>query len=74
LLRLESSGATSARELEPVESGSVDIVGIVRVEIAHGRGVQINGLSVASDGNFYGADGNGISRLSTSGIYTLLFT
>jgi hypothetical protein len=31
------------------------------VEIAHGRGVQINGLSVASDGNFYGADGNGYS-------------
>jgi hypothetical protein len=29
-------------------------------------------LSVASDGNFYGADGNGIFRLSTSGIYTLL--
>ena len=29
-------------------------------------------LSVASDGNFYGSDGNGIFRLSTSGIYTLL--
>jgi uncharacterized repeat protein (TIGR03803 family) len=29
-------------------------------------------LSVASDGNFYGVDGNGIFRLSTSGIYTLL--
>ena len=29
-------------------------------------------LSVASDGNFYGADGNGIFRLSTSGTYTLL--
>jgi hypothetical protein len=29
-------------------------------------------LSVASDGNFYGADGKGIFRLSTSGIYTLL--
>ena len=27
---------------------------------------------MASDGNFYGADGNGIFRLSTSGIYTLL--
>jgi hypothetical protein len=31
-------------------------------------------LSVASDGNFYGADGNGIFRLSTSGTYTLLFS
>jgi len=29
-------------------------------------------LSVASDGNFYGVDGNGIFRLSTSGTYTLL--
>ena len=29
-------------------------------------------LSVASDGNFYGVDGNGIFRLSTSGIYTLV--
>jgi hypothetical protein len=29
-------------------------------------------LSVASDGNFYGSDGNRIFRLSTSGIYTLL--
>jgi hypothetical protein len=27
-------------------------------------------LSVASDGNFYGADSNGIFRLSTSGTYT----
>ena len=31
-------------------------------------------LSVASDGNFYGADGNGIFRLSTSGTYTVLFS
>jgi hypothetical protein len=31
-------------------------------------------LSVASDGNFYGADGNGIFRLSTSGSYTVLFS
>lgn len=30
------------------------------------------GLSVASDGNFYGSDGNGIFRLSTNGTYTLL--
>jgi hypothetical protein len=30
------------------------------------------GLSVASDGNFYGSDGNGIFRLTTSGTYTLL--
>jgi hypothetical protein len=29
-------------------------------------------LSLASDGNFYGADGNGIFRLSTNGTYTLL--
>jgi hypothetical protein len=29
-------------------------------------------LSVASDGNFYGSDGNGIFRLTTSGAYTLL--
>jgi hypothetical protein len=29
-------------------------------------------LTVASDGNFYGADGNGIFRLSTNGTYTLL--
>ena len=29
-------------------------------------------LSVASDGNFYGSDGNGIFRLTTSGVYTLL--
>jgi hypothetical protein len=31
-------------------------------------------LSVASDGNFYGADGNGIFRLTTGGTYTLLFS
>jgi hypothetical protein len=31
-----------------------------------------NALSVASDGNFYGSDGNGIFRLTTSGTYTLL--
>jgi hypothetical protein len=31
-------------------------------------------LSVASDGNFYGADGNGVFRLTTSGTYTLLFS
>jgi len=31
-------------------------------------------LSVASDGNFYGTDGNGIFRLSTSGTYTVLFS
>jgi hypothetical protein len=31
-----------------------------------------NSLSVASDGNFYGADGNGIFRLTTGGTYTLL--
>ena len=43
-----------------------------------GTGFQVvlqsapNSLSVASDGNFYGVDGNGIFRLSTSGIYTLL--
>jgi uncharacterized repeat protein (TIGR03803 family) len=43
-----------------------------------GKGFQVvlqeapSNLSVASDGNFYGADGNGIFRLSTSGIYTLL--
>jgi len=30
------------------------------------------GLSVASDGNFYGSDGNGIFRLTTNGTYTLL--
>lgn len=30
-------------------------------------------LSVASDGNFYGADGSGIFRLTTGGTYTLLF-
>jgi hypothetical protein len=29
-------------------------------------------LSVASDGNFYGSDGNGIFRLTTTGTYTLL--
>ena len=29
-------------------------------------------LSAASDGNFYGSDTNGVFRLSTSGIYTLL--
>ena len=29
-------------------------------------------LSVASDGNFYGSDANGIFRLTTSGTYTLL--
>jgi hypothetical protein len=29
-------------------------------------------LSVASDGNFYGADGNGIFRLTTGGTYTVL--
>ena len=45
-----------------------------------GAGFQVvlqeapNSLSVASDGNFYGADGNGIFRLSTSGMYTLLST
>jgi uncharacterized repeat protein (TIGR03803 family) len=32
------------------------------------------GLSVASDGNFYGADGNGIFRLTTGGTYTVLFS
>jgi len=31
-----------------------------------------NSLSVASDGNFYGADGNGIFRLTTGGTYTVL--
>ena len=31
-------------------------------------------LSVASDGNFYGADGNGIFRLTTGGTYTVLFS
>ena len=31
-----------------------------------------NSLSVASDGNFYGSDGNGIFRLTTGGTYTLL--
>jgi hypothetical protein len=31
-------------------------------------------LSVASDGNFYGADANGVFRLSTGGTYTLLFS
>ena len=31
-------------------------------------------LSVASDGNFYGSDGNGIFRLTTNGTYTLLST
>jgi hypothetical protein len=31
-----------------------------------------NSLSVASDGNFYGADGNGIFRLTTGGAYTVL--
>ena len=31
-------------------------------------------LSVASDGNFYGADSNGIFRLTTSGTYTVLFS
>ena len=31
-------------------------------------------LSVASDGNFYGADANGIFRLTTSGTYTVLFS
>jgi len=30
------------------------------------------GLSAASDGNFYGSDGNGIFRLTTNGTYTLL--
>jgi hypothetical protein len=30
------------------------------------------GFSLASDGNFYGSDGNGIFRLTTSGTYTLL--
>ena len=30
------------------------------------------GLSVGSDGNFYGSDANGIFRLTTSGTYTLL--
>ena len=29
-------------------------------------------LSAASDGNFYGSDGNGIFQLTTSGTYTLL--
>jgi hypothetical protein len=33
-----------------------------------------NSLSVASDGNFYGADGNGIFRLTTGGTYTVLFS
>src|SRR5215469_16180986 len=33
-----------------------------------------NSLSVASDGNFYGSDANGIFRLTTSGTYTLLFS
>jgi hypothetical protein len=33
-----------------------------------------NSLATASDGNFYGVDGNGIFRLSTSGTYTLLST
>jgi hypothetical protein len=43
-----------------------------------GTGYQVvlneapNSLATASDGNFYGVDGNGIFRLSTSGIYTLL--
>jgi len=43
-----------------------------------GTGFQVvlqeapSSLSVASDGNFYGADGNGIFRLTTSGTYTLL--
>ena len=32
-----------------------------------------NSLSVASDGNFYGADGNGIFRLTTGGTYTVCF-
>ena len=31
-------------------------------------------LSVASDGNFYGADTKGIFRLTTGGTYTLLFS
>ena len=31
-------------------------------------------LSVASDGNFYGADANGIFRLTTGGTYTVLFS
>jgi hypothetical protein len=30
------------------------------------------GFSLASDGNFYGSDGTGIFRLTTSGTYTLL--
>jgi hypothetical protein len=30
------------------------------------------GLSLASDGNFYGSDSNGIFRLTTKGTYTLL--
>ena len=43
-----------------------------------GAGFQVvlqeapNSLSVASDGNFYGSDANGIFRLTTSGTYTLL--
>ena len=43
-----------------------------------GAGFQVvlqeapNSLSVASDGNFYGSDANGIFRLTTNGAYTLL--
>jgi hypothetical protein len=43
-----------------------------------GAGFQVvlqeapDNLSAASDGNFYGADANGIFRLTTSGTYTLL--
>jgi sugar lactone lactonase YvrE len=45
-----------------------------------GAGFQVvlqeapDNLSVASDGNFYGADANGIFRLTTGGTYTLLFS
>ena len=45
-----------------------------------GAGFQVvlqeapDNLSVASDGNFYGADANGIFRLTTGGTYTVLFS
>jgi hypothetical protein len=45
-----------------------------------GTGYQVvlneapNSLATASDGNFYGVDGNGIFRLTTGGTYTVLST
>jgi hypothetical protein len=39
-------------------------------KVMHNSGAY--GFSLASDGNFYGSDGNGIFRLTTNGTYTLL--